>query len=113
MSVDARAGETAWIDSICTLATDAGCNMVTHAYAPMFWPSIEKDSLRLACKAASASLVTELDEPVKSEIWELKTICTNLDTGEASTGSSQVIVVESADAGWKFERVRFEQESGS
>ena len=78
----------------------------------MFWPSVEKDSLRLTCKTAYATLVTELDEPTKSEIWELKTICTNLDTGESNTGSTQVIVVESADAGWKFERVRFDQESG-
>ena len=113
LSVDAKAGQTAWIDSICKLATEAGCKMVTNAYAPMFWPSVEKGSLRLTCKTAYATLVTKLDEPTKSEIWELKTICTNLDTGESNTGSTQVIVVESADAGWKFERVRFDQESGS
>ena len=113
LSVDAKTGQSAWVDSICKLASDAGCKMVTNAYAPMFWPSVEKDSLRLTCKTASATLVTKLDEPVKSEIWELKTICTNLDSGEANTSSTQVIVVESADAGWKFERVRFDQESGS
>jgi hypothetical protein len=110
LSVDAKAGRQAWINKVCQASTPTGCEMTGKLYAPMLWPSVEKQGLRLSCKASSASLVTSVQESAESEIWELGTTCTNLDTGETDQSTTQVIVTRIADAGWKFERIRFDQE---
>lgn len=111
LSVDAKAGKAAWIEKVCQVSTSQGCKMVSQAYAAMVWPTVEKKSLRLDCKSASATLVTTLQKPVEIEIWELKTVCTNIDTGEADNSTTQVIVSKTDEAGWKFERIRFDQET--
>jgi hypothetical protein len=111
LSVDAKAGKAAWVEKVCQVSTPQGCKMVSQAYAAMVWPVVEKKSLRLDCKSASASLLTTLQKPLESEIWELKTVCTNIDTGEADNSTTQVIVSKSAESGWKFERIRFDQET--
>ena len=111
LSVDAKAGKTAWIDKVCQVSTPTGCKMVGEAFAPMLWPSVEKKNLRLDCKTASASKVMTLQEPSEAEIWELKTVCTNPNTGETDNSTTQAIVSKTAEAGWKFERIRFDQET--
>jgi len=111
LSVDAKAGKDAWINSVCDVSTSTGCKMTREVYASMLWTSVEKKSLRLACKAASASQLMSVQEPSKSEIWELKTVCTNSDTGETNNSTTQAIVTQTTDAGWKFERIRFDQET--
>ena len=111
LSVDAKAGKTAWIDKVCQVSTPTGCKMVGEAFAPMLWPSVEKKNLRLDCKTASASKVMALQEPSEAEIWELKTVCTNPNTGETDNSTTQAIVSKTAEAGWKFERIRFDQET--
>ena len=84
--------------------------MIGKVYAPMLWPSVEKKGLSLSCKATSASKLQTIEPALAVEIWELKTICTNLNTGEANQSATQVIVTQTADAGWKFERIQFDQE---
>lgn len=111
LSVDAKAGKAAWIEKVCQVSTPAGCKMTAEAFAPMLWPSVEKKNLRLVCKAASASMRMSVQEPSEAEIWELKAVCTNPDTGEKNDSVTQVIVSKSSDAGWKFERIRFDQEN--
>lgn len=111
LSVDAKTGKAAWMEKVCQVSTSQGCKMVSQIYAAMVWPAVEKKSLRLDCKSASASLINKLQKPVESEIWELKTVCTNADTGETNNGNTQVIVSKTAEAGWKFERIRFDQET--
>ncbi len=111
LSVDAKAGKAAWVDKICQVSTPTGCKMAGEAYAPMLWPSVEKKGIRLNCKAASATQLMSMQEPSEAEIWDLKTVCTNSDTGESDNSVTQVIVGKTADAGWKFERIRFDQET--
>jgi hypothetical protein len=111
LSVDAKAGKAAWVEKVCQVSTSQGCKMVSQAYVNMVWPVVEKKSLRLNCKSASASLVTTLQKPAEIEIWELKTVCTNIDTGETDNSTTQVIVSKTAEDGWKFERIRFDQET--
>jgi hypothetical protein len=111
LSVDAKAGKATWIEKVCQVSTPTGCKATSEAFAPMLWPSVEKKGLRLNCKAASATQLMAMQEPSETEIWELKTVCTNPDTGEKDNSTTQVIVSKTADAGWKFERIRFEQET--
>jgi hypothetical protein len=109
-SVDAKASKDAWINQVCLVSTTAGCKMIEKIYAPMLWPSIEKKGLRFACKTISASQIQSGVSDAAIELWELKTVCTNLDTGETNNNITQVIVSSSTGAGWKFERIRFDQE---
>jgi hypothetical protein len=111
LSVDAKPGKAAWVDKVCQVSTPTGCKMAGEAFAPMLWPSVEKKNLRLECKTASASKMMALQEPSEAEIWEMKTVCTNPDTGEKDSSTTQVIVTKTAEAGWKFERIRFDQET--
>lgn len=111
LSVDAKAGKTDWINKICQVSTLTGCKMASEVYAPMLWPSVEKKNLRMECKTISASQLMSVLELPEAEIWELKTVCTNPDTGEKDNSTTQVIVSKTADAGWKFERIRFDQET--
>lgn len=111
LSVDAKAGKDAWIDKVCSTSTPTGCKMIGKVYAPMLWPSIEKKGLRFSCKASSASKLQTIEADPGAEIWELKTICTNLNTGEMNQSATQVIVTETTDVGWKFERIQFDQET--
>lgn len=111
LSVDAKAGKNAWISKVCEASTLTGCKLAKQVYAPMLWPSIEKKMLRFSCKAISASQVqlTKADAP--SELWELKTVCKNLDTGETNNNTTRAIVSGTSNAGWKFERVLFDEET--
>lgn len=111
LSVDAKAGKAAWIEKVCQVSTPTGCKATNEAFAPMLGPSVEKKGLRLNCKAASATQLIAMQEPSEAEIWELKTVCTNPDTGEKDNSTTQVIVSKTAEAGWKFERIRFDQET--
>jgi len=111
LSVDTNAGKDSWLDKVCQVSTSAGCKMAGKVYAPMFWPAIEKKDLRFSCKATSASQLQKVGADSATEIWQLKTVCANLNTGETNPSSAQVIVTQTADAGWKFERIQFDQET--
>ena len=110
LSVDAKTGKGAWIDKICQASTSTGCKMAVKVYAPMLWPSIEKKGLRFSCKVISASqLKAGMPDPA-IELWEIKSVCKNLDTGETNDSATQAFVSGSVNAGWKFERILFDEE---
>jgi len=111
-SVDAKLGQKAWISQVCEISTANGCQINKKVFAPIMWPLIEQKGLRLSCTVTSAAMAKDLskkDAPA-SQSWKLTSTCTNLDTGEASNGKTTVFVSESTDAGWKLERVVFDQE---
>ncbi|MCX6067114.1 MAG: hypothetical protein NT121_15390 [Chloroflexi bacterium] len=111
-SVDAKAGQDAWISKVCDVSTENGCQLTKKVYGPMLWPSIEKLGLRLSCKVTSAALAQELtqENAPATQAWKLTSTCTNLDTGETSGGAAKVFVAQTAAAGWKLERIGFDQE---
>ena len=111
LSVDGKTGKDAWINKVCQTSTPTGCKLAEKVYAPMVWPSIQAKGLRFSCKAVSASQVPSVKTDVTTQLWELKTVCTNLDTGETSNSTTQVLVSDSPDVGWKFERVLFDEEA--
>jgi hypothetical protein len=41
----------------------------------------------------------------------VKVVCKNLDTGETNNNVTRAIVSGSANAGWKFERILFNEEA--
>jgi hypothetical protein len=111
-SVDAKLGQEAWLRKVCEISTTNGCQLTTKVFAPMMWPSIEQKGLRLSCKVTSAILgqnITKENAPA-AQSWKLTSTCTNLDTGETSNGNTTVFVAETADTGWKLDRVAFDQE---
>ena len=110
LSVDGKASKDAWISKICQASTPTGCKLAEKVYAPMVWPSIQAKGLRFSCKTVSASRLKPIKADIAGELWELKAVCTNLDTGETSSSVTQAIVAGSANAGWKFERVLFDEE---
>ena len=111
-SVDAKLGQDAWENKVCEISTTNGCQITKKVFAPMLWPSIEKKGLRMSCKATSATLVKEItqENAPASQSWKLTSTCTNLDTGETSDGNATVYVSDTVDAGWKLERIAFDQE---
>ncbi len=111
LSVDGQADKDAWIQKVCQVSTPAGCQLAERVYAPMAWPSIQAKGLRFSCKAVSASQVQLAKTDDGFQLWELKTVCTNLDTGETSSSNTQALVSGSSEAGWKFERVLFDEEA--
>ena len=111
-SVDAKLGQDAWVNKVCEISTTNGCQITKKVFAPMLWPSIEKKGLRMSCKVTSAVLGQEItkENAPAFQSWKLTSTCTNLDTGETSDGSSRVFVSETLDAGWKLDRIAFDQE---
>jgi hypothetical protein len=111
-SVNTKLGQEAWLRKVCEISTTNGCQLTTKVFAPMMWPSIEQKGLRLSCKVTSAVLGQDLSKKntLPAQSWKLTATCTNLDTGETSNGNTTVFVSETADAGWKFDRVAFDQE---
>ena len=112
-SVDAKLGQEAWLSKVCEISTTNGCQLTKKVFAPMMWPSIEQKSLRMSCKVTSAVLGQDIakENAPAAQSWKLTSTCTNLDTGETSNGNTTVFVSETADAGWKLERIAFDQES--
>ena len=111
-SVDAKLGQEAWLRKVCKISTTNGCQLAKKVFAPMMWPSIEEKSLRMSCKVTSAVLGQEItkENSLAAQSWKLTSTCTNLDTGETSNGNTTVFVAETVDAGWKLERIAFDQE---
>ena len=111
-SVDAKLGQEAWLSKVCEISTENGCQLAKKVFAPMMWPSIEEKSLRMSCKVTSAVLGKDLtkENAPATQSWNLTSTCTNLDTGETSNGNTTVFVSKTADAGWKLERIAFDQE---
>jgi len=112
-SVDAKLGQEAWLSKVCEISTTNGCQLTKKVFAPMMWPSIEQKSLRMSCKVTSAVLGQDIakENAPAAQSWKLTSTCTNLDTGETSNGNTTVFVSETVDAGWKLERIAFDQES--
>ena len=111
-SVDAKLGQEAWLSKVCEISTTNGCQLTTKVFAPMMWPSIEQKALRMSCKVTSAVLSKDLtkENAPAAQSWKLTSTCTNLDTGETNIGIAKVFVSETTDAGWKLERIGFDQE---
>ena len=107
-SVDAKLGQEAWTEKVCEISTPNGCQMTRKVFAPMLWSSVEKKGLRLSCKVTSAKLAQDISQDAQA--WKLTSTCTNLDTGETSNGNTTAFVSETAGAGWKLERIGFDQE---
>ena len=110
LSVDGKTGKDVWINKVCQTSTPTGCKLAEKVYAPMVWPSIQAKGLRFSCKTVSASQLKPIMADIAGELWELKAVCTNLDTGETSNSITHAIVAGDANAGWKFERVLFDEE---
>ena len=110
LSVDGKASKDAWVAKICQVSTPTGCKLANQVYAPMVWPSIQAKGLRFSCKAVTASQVESAKTGDATQLWELNMVCTNLDTGETSSKVSQALVSGNATAGWKFERILFDEE---
>lgn len=110
LSVDGKASKDAWISKICQASTTTGCKLAEKVYVPMVWPSIQAKGLRFSCKIVSASRLKPMTADIAGELWELKAVCTNLDTGETSSNVTQAVVSGDTNAGWKFERVLFDEE---
>ena len=111
-SVDAKLSQDAWVNKVCEISTANGCQLTKKVFAPMMWPSIEEKGLRMSCKVTSAVLgkdLTKKNAPA-AQSWKLTSTCTNLDTGETSDGNATVYVSDTVDAGWKLERIAFDQE---
>jgi hypothetical protein len=110
--VDAKLGQEAWLSKVCGISTTNGCQLAKKVFAPMMWPSIKQKGLRMSCKVTSAVLGQDLtkENALAAQSWKLTSTCTNLDTGETSIGNTTVFVSETADAGWKLERIAFDQE---
>ncbi len=107
-SVDAKLGQAAWEKQVCAVATESGCQMTKKVFAPMMWAPIAEKGLRLSCKVISAKLAYELSP--ENQAWDVTSICSNLDTGETSQGSTRIFIAGSNATGWKLERISFDQE---
>ena len=110
LSVDGKTGKDAWINKVCQISTPTGCKLAEKVYAPMVWPSIQAKGLRFSCKIVSASWLKPIKADIAGELWELKAVCTNLDTGETSSSVTQAVVSGDTNVGWKFERILFDEE---
>ena len=110
LSVDGKASKDAWVAKICQTSTLTGCKLAEQVYAPMVWPSIQAKGLRFSCKAVTSSQVESAKTDDATQLWELNMVCTNLNTGETSSKVSEALVSGNATAGWKFERILFDEE---
>lgn len=76
------------------------------------WPSIEEKGLRMSCKVTSAVLGEDLtkENTPAGAILETDIHLHQPGRWQTSAGNTTVFVSETADAGWKLERIAFDQE---
>jgi hypothetical protein len=110
LSVNGKSSKEAWLEKICGMSTPTGCKLAQQVYAPMIWPSIQAKGLRLSCKVVTSNQVPLARTDSATQLWELNTVCTNLDTGETNHSVTRTMVSEDASSGWKFERMLFDEE---
>ena len=112
LSTDYEKGQSAWENAVCAVSSDDGCKVLKTSYSPMVWPQVAAGSVRQFCQAASAKRTndTPAAEGVEAyQVWQVSLSCTDPD-GNKTSGDVNVVVVENATSGWKFERLAFSEE---
>ncbi len=111
---DVRQGKQAWIDSVCAVSTENGCELMSEVFAPLAWPSTEELNQVVVCGIDSAArhmsfTLTQDAESLEAEVWKLSGSCMINDAVAPKSGEVFVAVVKDGD-GWKFDHVVFDQE---
>ena len=113
LSTDIEKGQAAWEKGICKVASKDGCSLTKQTISPMLWPSVERGKVRQTCQAIQAHLITDTPaegDKLHSQVWKVTLECTDITSGESSTGDINVLVSEH-EQDWQFDLVLFTQEN--
>ncbi len=113
LSTDIEKGQADWEKNICKVASKEGCVLIKQTIAPMLWPSVERGQVRQSCQAIKARLITNTPaegDKLHTQAWEVTLECTDINSGETSSGEITVLVSEH-EQDWQFDLVLFAQEN--
>jgi len=110
---DYRLGHEAWIQAVCTVSTENGCQLMTKAIAPAAWPAIEQARQVATCQIMAAERylglkATRDGAAIESQVWKLNGRCV-INGAEARAGDVLVAIVKEEDT-WKFDHLVSAQE---
>ena len=116
-TIDHNKGIGAWVDQYCEVATDEGCRTFADVYAPTFWPAIEQNEIKTACKVNAVAAVNNFTEgsktPSEYQVWLVDAQLT--DPFDAASEEKMevyaVLVRPEGEKTWMFERILFENET--
>lgn len=112
LTVDFSKGKDAWLESVCAVSDEKGCQ-ASKVMAEMMWAGVEKKKQRTACTVNSLELVkTGEQDGTAYQVWKVQAEITDLNTSQKKAGEMFAMTVKAGEA-WKFNHILldFEQKA--
>jgi hypothetical protein len=107
MSIDYKAGRSAWERAVCQVSTDKACDVFASDLGAMIWGGAERNETRQRCLPTDAARESVDGD---RQIWNVSLDCRDLDTDETTTGDLLVAIAQ-VEGGWLFERPLWNEEA--
>lgn len=106
LTADYEAGADAWLEKVCAISTQDGCQIAGTVYAQGIRTNLEKHQADQVCEATALKVVSETaatEGKPAQQIWAVEVKTSGW--GEAKTDITAASVVQDKDGNWVFETV--------
>lgn len=106
LSVNYEAGVDAWLEKVCAISTEEGCQIARSMYAKGIQANLEMYQVDQTCEATARKMVSETpaaEGKPAQQIWAVE--IQKSGWGEAKTDITAAVVVLGEDGYWVFETV--------
>lgn len=105
-TVDYQVGMDSWLNRLCDLTTDSGCQFISIGASPMWDRYLEEKTIVMA----EASALQKVADKQSEQVWQV-----NVSLSAALPGSNKLldttyVVVSKTDTGWLFDRFLLQPE---
>ena len=104
--IDYREGKEAWIERICLVSTESGCQYLRSG-ADLLWKRFEDFQIVTEGKVEQLDGVSETET---EQVWRVKILLTQPLPGSEKTSDEAYVLVMRTENGWLFERFLMEKE---
>lgn len=108
-NIDVDEGQATWLDGICEVSTDSGCELLSSG-AEIMWAQYKENNIQTS---AIVIPVGKISEKENEQVWQLRILLTKPLPGSNKTEDMAYVVMLKEDGIWKFDRFLLKPEIDS
>ncbi|MBI9050038.1 MAG: hypothetical protein JEZ00_11500 [Anaerolineaceae bacterium] len=108
-NIDAKEGKEVWLDRICTISTESGCELLS-AGADAMWAHYQEENIHIS---ALVSPVKKISETEREQVWQMSILLSAPLPGSNKTEDMAYVVMTKKEGIWKFDRFLLKPEIDS
>jgi hypothetical protein len=110
-NIGVEEGQAAWLDGICEISTDSGCELLSTA-ADVMWVYYQYQENNIHISAIVFP-VGKISETENEQVWQLRILLTESLPGSNKTENMAYVVILKEEGIWKFDRFLLKPEIDS